>query len=302
MWHKICHNVAFHRAELFRFIRVRRVFVKILVPMKRVIDPDNVDKVRISEDGAKASAEGLEWKPNPFDEYAVEAALRLLEEGEAGKKRGEVVVASIGSDEAVRHVLWCLAMGADRGILVEGRDGQLDATVVARTLVGLVEKEAPDLVLMGKQTVDSESNQAAQILAEMLGWPQATFAGRIEAPADLSQARVTREVDGGSAIVTVKFPAVISVDVRIVTPEGVINNVVPADSLKRDGPRYASLPGIMKAKKKPMDRYTLDGLKVDTTQKVKTVSFSLPPVRKAGVIVETVEELVRKLKDEARAI
>ena len=276
--------------------------MKILVPMKRVIDPDNVNKVKISDDGTKVSSEGLEWKPNPFDEYSVEAALRLLEEVDRGKMRGEVIVASIGPEEAIRQVLWCLAMGADRGILVEGCDEQLDATVVARTLARLVEKEAPGLVLMGKQTVDGETNQTAQILAEMLGWPQTTFAGRIEAPPDLSRAKVTREVDGGSAIVTVKFPAVISVDVRIVTPEGVKNNVTPADSLKKDGPRYASLPGIMKAKKKPVDRYTLEGLKVDMTQRVKTISFSLPPVRKAGVIVETVEELVQKLKDEARVI
>lgn len=276
--------------------------MKILVPMKRVIDPDNVNKVKISDDGTKVSSEGLEWKPNPFDEYSVEAALRLLEEVDRGKMRGEVIVASIGPEEAIRQVLWCLAMGADRGILVEGCDEQLDATVVARTLARLVEKEAPGLVLMGKQTVDGETNQTAQILAEMLEWPQATFAGRIEAPADLSRAKVTREVDGGSATVTVKFPAVISVDVRIVTPAGVKNNVTPADSLKRDGARYASLPGIMKAKKKPMDRYTLEGLKVDMTQRVKTISFSLPPVRKAGVIVETVEELVEKLKGEARVI
>ncbi len=276
--------------------------MKILVPMKRVIDPDNVNKVKISGDGSRVSSEGLEWKPNPFDEYSVEAALRLVEGADRGKMRGEVIVASIGPDEAIRQVLWCLAMGADRGIMVEGRDEQLDATVVARTLARLVEKETPDLVLMGKQTVDGETNQTAQILAEMLGWPQATFAGRIETPADLSQAKVTREVDGGSAIVTVKLPAVISVDVRIVTPSGVRNSVTPVDSLQRDGPRYASLPGIMKAKKKPVDRYTLEGLKVDTTQRVKTISFSLPRARKAGVIVETVEELVQKLKGEARVI
>ena len=276
--------------------------MKILVPMKRVIDPDKVNMVKISEDGTQVSFEGLEWKPNPFDEYSVEAALRLLEEADRGKMRGEVIVASIGPKEAIRQVLWCLAMGADRGILVEGRDEQLDATVVACTLAKLVEKEAPGLVLMGKQTVDGETNQTAQILAEMLGWPQATFAGRIETPADLSRAKVTREVDGGSAIVTVKFPAVISVDVRIVTPAGVKNNVTPADSLKRDGPRYASLPGIMKAKKKPIDRKTPEDYGVDASPRLEIVTTAEPPARQAGVIVESVAELVDKLKNQAGVI
>jgi electron transfer flavoprotein beta subunit len=276
--------------------------VKILVPMKRVADPDNANKVTISGDGSKVSSEGLEWKPNPFDEYAVETALRLLEEGAGkGKLRGEVLVATIGPGDVTQQVRQCLAMGADRGIMVEGNDDDLDATVVARTLVKLVEKESPDLLLIGKQAVDGDSNQVAQIAAEMLGWPQATFAGKIEAPADLSEATVVREVDGGSATVTVKFPAVISVDLRIVTPEGVKNNVT-SDKPYQEGPRYASLRGIMKAKKKPIDNYTLADLGVDANTRVNTVSFAAPPSRTAGVIVETVEELVQKLKDEAKVL
>ncbi len=277
--------------------------MKILVPMKRVADPDNANKVKIVDNGTKVSSEGLEWKPNPFDEYAVEAALRMLEEGVgSGKLRGEVVVATIGPKDVTQQVRQCLAMGANRGIIVAGEDNDLDATVVARTLVKLVEKESPDLVLIGKQAVDGDSNQAAQILAEMLGWPQATFAGQINVPADLSEATVIREVDGGAATVTVKLPAVISVDLRIVTPDGVKNNVTPPDKPYQEGPRYASLRGIMKAKKKPIDNLTLDGLGVDTNRRVNTISFSQPPSRSAGVIVETVEELVQKLKDEAKVL
>ena len=174
--------------------------------------------------------------------------------------------------------------------------------MVARTLAALVEKESPDLVIMGKQTVDGESNQTAQILAEMLGWPQATFAGRISAPADLTQATVTREVDGGTVNVTVQFPAVISVDVRIVTPEGVENQVSPPDKTYDEGPRYASLRGIMRAKKIAVDTYEMGDLGVDANRLVNTLSFAAPPVRKAGVMLETVEGLVQKLKEEARVI
>jgi electron transfer flavoprotein beta subunit len=269
--------------------------------MKRVADPDNANKVQIVG-GTKVSSEGLEWKPNPFDEYAVETALRILEEGAgSGKLRGEIVVATIGPKEVTQQVRQCLAMGADRGIIVDGNDDDLDATVVARTLAKLVEKESPDLVLVGKQAVDGDSNQVAQILAEMLKWPQATFAGQIELPAELSSAKVVREVDGGAATVNVKFPAVISVDLRIVSPEGVKNNVTSGKPYQ-EGPRYASLRGIMKAKKKKIDSHSLADLGVDTNRRVNTISFSAPPARTAGVVVETVEELVQKLKDEAKVL
>jgi electron transfer flavoprotein beta subunit len=277
--------------------------VKILVPMKRVADPDNANKVKISEEGDKVTSEGLEWKPNPFDEYAVETALRILETApNSGSLRGEVVVATVGPGETTKQIRQGLAMGADRGIIVEGEDDDLDATVVARALVKLVERESPDLVLMGKQAVDGDSNQVAQILAEMLGWPQATFAGSLEVPEDLSSASVVREVDGGSARVTVKFPAVISVDLRIVAPNAVKNNVTPGDKPYPDGPRFVALRGLKKAKKKPIDKHTLSELGVDTTRRVHTLSFSAPPARQAGVIVETVEELVDKLKNEARML
>jgi len=276
--------------------------MKILVPIKRVVDPDKANQVRISSDGSRVDSEGLDWKPNPFDEYAVEAALRLLENRETGEMRGEVLVVSIGPEEAIQQIRWCLAMGAHHGLLVKAHDEELDATVVARVLAKLVEKEFPDLVLMGKQTVDSESNQTAQILAEILGWPQATFAGRIVAPPDLTSATVTREVDGGNINVTVTFPAVVSVDVRIVTPDGVDNQVSPPENPYEEGPRYASLRGIMRAKKIPVETRTLGGLQVNPTPLVRALSFSPPPVRKAGVILETVEELVVKLRGEAKVI
>lgn len=276
--------------------------MKILVTMKRVADPDNANKVKISGDGTQVTSEGLEWKPNPFDEYSVETALRILEDGVgSGKLRGEVVVATIGPEEVTQQIRQCLAMGADRGILVAGDDEKLDAMIVARTMAKLVEKEQPDLVIMGKQAVDGDSNQASQMLAEILGWPQATFAGHVEVPEDLSSATVTREVDGGAAKMKVTFPSVLSVDLRIVTPNGVNNNVA-AGKEYQEGPRYASLRGIMKAKKKPIDKLTLDELGVDQTLLVRTVSFTLPAVRSAGVIVESVEELVQKLQGEAKVL
>jgi electron transfer flavoprotein beta subunit len=277
--------------------------VKILVTMKRVVDPDNANKVKIGGDGAQVTSEGLEWKPNPFDEYAVETALRILEDGVgSGNLRGEVVVVTIGPDDATQQIRQCLAMGADRGILVQGDDAQLDATIVSKVLQKIVEKESPDLVLMGKQAVDGDSNQAAQMLAERLGWPQATFAGHLDAAADLKSATVVREVDGGASKVKVTFPAVISVDLRIVTPTGVTNNVAAADKPYQEGPRYASLKGIMKAKKKPVDTVALASFGVDTKLKVRTVKFTQPQSRKAGIVVETVQDLVQKLKDEAKVL
>jgi electron transfer flavoprotein beta subunit len=271
--------------------------------MKRVADPDNANKVKISGDGTQVTSEGLEWKPNPFDEYAVETALRILEDGVgSGNLRGEVIVVTIGPDEATQQIRQCLAMGADRGIVVQAEDAKLDATVVSKVLQKLVEKESPDLVLMGKQAVDGDSNQAAQMLAQRLGWPQTTFAGHLDVAADLKSATAIREVDGGAAKVKVTFPAVVSVDLRIVTPEGVSNNVAPKDKAYQEGPRYASLKGIMKAKKKPVETMALAALGVDTQPKVRVLKYTQPASRKAGIRVETVQDLVLKLKDEAKVL
>lgn len=281
---------------------MRRLNVKILVSMKRVADPDNANKVKISGDGTQVTSEGLEWKPNPFDEYGVETALRILEDGVgSGNLRGEVVVATIGPEDVTQQVRQCLAMGADRGVIVNGDDEKLDSMVVARTMAKLVDREKPDLVIMGKQAVDGDSNQASQMLAELLGWPQATFAGQVEVPADLTSLIVTREVDGGAAKIKVQLPAVLSVDLRIVTPPGVNNNVATGKEYQ-EGPRYASLRGIMKAKKKPIDKLSLEDLGVDQTLQVRAVKFTQPPARSAGVIVESVQELVQKLRDEAKVL
>ena len=275
--------------------------MKILVTMKRVADPDNANKVKISADGAQVTSEGLEWKPNPFDEYAVETALRILEDGVgSGNLRGEVVVVTIGADDATQQIRQCLAMGADRGILVQGEDAQLDATVVSKTLRKIVEKENPDLVLMGKQAVDGDSNQSAQLVAAYLGWPQACFAAHIDVGDKFLT--VGREVDGGTESKKVPLPAVVSVDLRIVAPKGVANHKTPDSHAYAEGPRYASLKGIMAAKKKPLE--VLDAAKLGLTlaPRVKVLSVEAPPTRKAGVKVASVEELWGKLKNEAKVV
>jgi len=270
--------------------------------MKRVADPDNANKVKVSANGQSVTSEGLEWKPNPFDEYAIETALRLIEDFGTGQKRGEIVVVSLGPDEAQQQVRQGLAMGADRGVLIAANDDELDATVVTRALAKLVAREQPDLVILGKQAVDGDSNQVGQMLAAELAWPQATFAGHLEAPADLSSLTALREVDGGAVTLKVQLPAVLTVDLRIVAPEAVKNNVSPADKPYQDGPRYASLKGIMAAKKKPIDKLTFAELGVDTTRRTQVLGYALPPARKAGAKVATVEELVEKLRHEAKAL
>ncbi len=275
--------------------------MKILVPVKRVADPDNANKVKIAPDGKKVTSEGLEWKLNPFDEYAVEAALRITENAAGGPRLGEVVVVTIGPAEARQQVTQALAMGADRAILVEAQDEAIDAAVVVDVLEKIAAAEKPDMILTGKQEVDGDSNQVAQMLAARLGWPQATFAGRIVTDQALKTATVWREVDGGAARVKVTFPAVISVDVRIVGPAAVKNGNTPADKDYADGPRYPSLRGIMAAKKKPFDQKKLADFGAGAVR-IEHLTFEPPPARKAGVKVPDVETLVQKLKSEARVI
>jgi electron transfer flavoprotein beta subunit len=277
--------------------------MKILVCVKRVADPDNANKVKISDDGTAVTSEGLEWKVNPFDEYAVEAALRLNEDASKNNAQlGETVVVSVAPQDAAQQIRYCLAMGAQRGILVEGSDEELDATQVAAALAKVYEEEEPDLVLMGKQVVDGDSNQVPQVLAEMLELPQATFAATIEVPADGGEATVQREVDGGIAIEKVQLPAVVSVDLRIVAPDAVKNNVTPANKEYAEGPRYASLRGIMQAKKKKIDNKSFDDLDVDAEARVSYLRFEAPPAREAGIIVESVDDLMTKLRDEAKVL
>ena len=196
--------------------------MKILVALKRVADPDNANKVKIPASGDKVDTTGLEWKPNPFDEYALEAALRLTEDGKNPKARiGEVVVVTFGPKETETTLRAALATGADRAIRVDTTDDKLDGDLLARALKTLVEKEKPDVVIMGKQAVDGDANQAGQILAELLDWPMATFAATIREEA--GALLVGREVDGGVAVLRVKLPAVVTVDLRIVAPNSVFS-------------------------------------------------------------------------------
>lgn len=277
--------------------------MKILVPVKRVADPDNANKMKVSPDGKKVTSEGLEWKLNPFDEYAVETALRLNEKGGTNDKLGETVVVSIGGADVAQTLRQPLAMGADRAILVGADDEQLDSVLVARALAGLVEKEKPDLVLMGKQAVDGDSNTAGQMLAELLGWPMATFAMSIEVADGGKALKVGREVDTGVMNVKVTLPAVVTVDLRIVTPTSVKNGVTPAEHKYNEGARYASLKGIMAAKKKPIDQVQLGDLGAAGQPVVQYSKFELPPARSGAVTyVESVQELVEKLRTQAKVL
>lgn len=246
--------------------------MKILVPVKRVVD-FNV-KVRVKPDGSGVDLANVKMSMNPFDEISVEEALRLKEAGKAS----EVVVVSIGPAKAEETLRTALAMGADRAVLVE-TDDTVEPLAVAKILKGLTEAEAPGLVIVGKQAIDDDSNQTGQMLSALLGWPQATFASKVEIGE--GKATVTREVDGGLQTIEVKLPAVVTTDLRL------------------NEPRYASLPNIMKAKKKPLDKKTPADLGVDTAPRLKVLKTDEPSGRKAGVKVKTVAELVEKLKTEA---
>jgi electron transfer flavoprotein beta subunit len=252
--------------------------MKVLVGVKRVIDY-NV-KVRVKADGTGVETANVKMSMNPFDEIGVEEAVRLKEKGIAT----EIVAVSMGPAASQETLRTALAMGADRGYLVETDESKLDSDIVARLLVALVAKESPDLVLLGKQAIDGDNNQVAQLTAEYLGWPQATFAYKVELTDGGKGAKVQREVDGGVETVQVSLPAVVTTDLRL------------------NEPRYASLPGIMKAKKKPLETLSPADLGVDTALKVETVGFEPPPSRAAGVKVKTVDELLEKLATEAKAI
>jgi electron transfer flavoprotein beta subunit len=275
--------------------------VKILVPLKRVADPDNANKIKIAGGGASIETTGLEWKPNPFDEYAVESALRLTENGATPKTRmGEVVVVTFGPKETETTLRQALATGADRAIRIDAKDDELDGTIVAKALKTLVEKEKPDLVLMGKQAVDGDSNQVGQMLAQILGWPQATFAASIQDEGE--SLLVDREVDGGVLRLRVKLPALVTVDLRIVAPTSVYSKATAKTFKYNDGVRFAALPAIMQAKKKPLVEMKLAELCPDTALRIKYSKFEPPPARKAGIKVKDVAELVNRLKNEAKVL
>jgi electron transfer flavoprotein beta subunit len=275
--------------------------VKILVPIKRVADPDNANKVRIGAGGQKIETGNLEWKLNPFDEYALEAALRLNEDGKAPKQRlGEVIVVTLGPKEVETNLRSALATGADRALRIEANDDQLDGRLVALALKKVVEEEKPDLIVMGKQAVDGDSNQVGQILAELLDYPMATFAATIQAsPSGLE---VSREIDGGVSVVRLGLPALITVDLRIVSPTSVYSAQTDRAFKYNEGVRFAPLPAIMAAKKKKLDVKALADLVPDTKLRTRYVEFAPPPERRAGKKVSNVAELVSKLANEAKVI
>ncbi|MGQ5719577.1 electron transfer flavoprotein subunit beta/FixA family protein [Pseudochrobactrum asaccharolyticum] len=246
--------------------------MKVLVAVKRVVDY-NV-KIRVKSDGSGVELTNVKMSMNPFDEIAVEEALKLKEAG----KVSEVVVVSIGPAQAQETLRTALAMGADRAILVKN-DDVVEPLAVAKILKGVVEAEQPQLVVLGKQAIDDDANQTGQMLSALLGWAQATFASEVQL-SDAS-ANVTREVDGGLQTIEIKLPAIITTDLRL------------------NQPRYASLPNIMKAKKKPLDEKTAADYGVDTAPRLKILKTEEPSGRKAGVKVASVAELVDKLKNEA---
>jgi electron transfer flavoprotein beta subunit len=273
--------------------------VKILVPIKRVPNPEQ--KLKFAGGGLDLS--GASWQVNPFDEYAVETALRLTEKGKGGEHVGEVVLVSIGPKDVGQQLRGLLAMGADRAILVTSEDKDLDADRVARILAAVVKAESPDVVVMGKQAVDGDSNQTGQLLAGYLGWPQATFLASVVLAADGKSATVTREVDSGVEEKKVPLPAVLTVDLRIVGKKAVRNAALAgADAEWEESQRYASLKGIMAAKKKEIRETTTDALGASGGPMVKTTGYAAPESRKAGQKVATVEELVTKLKTEAKVL
>lgn len=275
--------------------------MKILVALKRVADPDNANKVKIPPSGEKIDTAGLEWKINPFDEYALESALRLTENGKAPKQRlGEVLVVTFGPKEAETQLRSALATGADRAIRVEAEDDKLDGRLVSIALKKIVEEEKPDLVLMGKQAVDGDSNQVGQELAELLDWPMATFAATIKEEA--GSVLVGREVDGGVLTLRLKLPALITVDLRIVSPTSVYSAKTEAAFKYNDGVRFAALPAIMAAKKKPLAVKALADLAGGAELTSRYSKFEPPPQRKAGIKVKDVQELVQKLSSEAKVI
>lgn len=275
--------------------------MKILVAVKRVADPENLNKIKLSAQG-KVDTTGLEPKASPYDDYALETALRLTENGTNTKARlGEVVVVTFGPKDAEQTLRAMLGTGADRAIRVDATDDALDGDLVARGLKALVDKEKPDLVLLGYQQAENESNEVGQMLAEYLGWPQATFAGSIKSEDDKALV-VGREVEGATAQVRVTLPAVVTVLDKIVHPKSVQSKHTPATHAYPDGVRFAALMAIMAAKKKPLAETKLAELAADANPKVRYGNAELPPKRAAGVKVKDVKELVTKLKTEAKVI
>ena len=249
--------------------------MKILVPVKRVVDY-NV-KVRVKNDNSGVELDNVKMSMNPFDEIAIEEALRLKEKGVAT----EVIAISIGATQVQETIRNALAMGADSGIFVEVND-HLEPLSVAKIITSVAKKETVDLIILGKQAIDDDMNATGQMVSAMLGWPQATFASKVEVTD--KTIKVSREVDGGTENIEVTIPAIITTDLRL------------------NEPRYASLPNIMKAKKKPINEFKIDDLKIDIKQRLSILKVEEPDKRVSGIMVKTVEELVEKLQNEAKVI
>ena len=249
--------------------------MKILVAVKRVIDY-NV-QIRVKEDGTGIVTDNVKMSTNPPDDNAIEEAVKIKEAGQAT----EIVAISVGEEKAQETVRKALAVGADRGILVKV-EGTVEPLAVSKILQKIVEKEKPDLVFMGKQAIDDDCNQTGQMLAALLSWPQATFASKIEVKE--KSLEVVREIDEGLETIEVNMPAIVTCDLRL------------------NEPRYASLPNIMKAKKKPIEQINASDLGIDTKPRIDQIKVEEPPKRKAGIKVASVEELVQKLKNEAKVI
>jgi electron transfer flavoprotein beta subunit len=249
--------------------------MKVLVPVKRVVDY-NV-KVRVKSDGSGVDIANVKMSMNPFDEIAVEEATRLKE----GGKVTEIIAVSAGVTQCQETLRTAMAIGADRGVLIETTE-ELQPLAVAKLIKAVADKEQPQLIILGKQAIDDDCNQTGQMLAALLGWPQATFASKVTIEGD--KATVTREVDGGLETIALQLPAIVTTDLRL------------------NEPRYVTLPNIMKAKKKPLETVKPADLGVDVTPRLKTLKVAEPPKRSAGIVVKTVDELVSKLKNEAKVI
>jgi electron transfer flavoprotein beta subunit len=275
------------------------VAVKILVTAKRI--PDPTQKLKLKDNALDLS--GANWQLNQFDEYAVEAALRLTEDGaNQAVRQGQVTVASLGPADVATQLRSALAMGADKAIRIEAKDEELDASVVAKALAKIVQRDQPDLVLMGKLAADNEGNDVGQRLAAILGWPQATFACSIQVTDGGKAVIVGREVDAGVELKKVRLPAVVTVDLRIVSPHAVKNGRTAPTFAYAEGPRYATLKGIRAAKDKPLEQLQLAQLGVAPGAKTKVLKVEMPPARQAGKKVGSVAELVEKLNKEAKVI
>lgn len=272
--------------------------MKILVTVKRIPDPDENLKFQ----GGAIDTSSTKWVPNEFDQYAVETALRLAEDAKTKKRIAEVVVLSVCPAASRQHLTTFLAMGADRGVVVDSDDTAMDSQSVSKLIAGVFKKEAADVLIAGKLSQDTEGNEVAQRVAGLLGVPQATFAATVEWEQSSNAMIVSREVDDGVETKKIPTPAVVSCDLRVVLPTSVKNNVSPADHTYQEGPRLASLRGITMAKRKKVEVLKPEDLSVAPTLAVKQTQVDPPAARQAGQIVESAEQLVEKLVGEAKVL